>query len=511
MKTLSIFLLFIFGVNLSAQINLVQITPNDGSINVSLNTTITVEFDQPLDTLRGFNFFQDFFTNAFNLQAKWYSPDLKTVSLGANLDSNKNYYFLVYSAYSESGEPLVNPSVVYFTTSGVLTGHTVTGTVSAGVNSGVDLSNTLVALSSTSMDDGEPTIEAGTFANRDGLFSIPNVINGEYFPLAANDANYDGELDPSGEDAFSFLDIINVNGDYTGLDFVLSVTDPITLLKAFQKADSLRHELLPGNALLKRITTWNTDSLGNAGEWEFYFVTDTANKVNRLRIDQFGYNFENRYDEWEYQNLLNMDILPSMQNSVDLSIFMSNAEAAGGYEFRTQDKPNNLEFSLELILADHRYSYLSYLNPDTSKHVMWAACYRWNEKVSEDDWETESEMVYFGDYETGSLIITDIKGDDNVIPTNYRLDQNYPNPFNPSTQINYAIPAFEGTSKNRQANVQIIVYDLLGNEMATLVNEKRKPGNYSVLLDASAYPSGTYFYQLKTDAFSITKKMMLLK
>ncbi len=436
MKKIILLFISLFTFNLNAQINLLNISPANGTTNVPLNITIVVEFDQPIDTLRGFNFFQHFFTNVFDLQAKWYSSDLKTVNLGGNLEPNKNYYFLVYSTFSESGEVLANPTVAYFTTDSVLTGSTVTGTVSARENSGLDLSNTLVALSSTSIaeGEGEPMIEIGGFANSFGEFSIPYVTNGDYYPIAANDANGDGNLDPIDGDAFSFMDLITVNGDYTGLDFMLSIQGPLSLIDAFDEADSLKQHLLPGNAQLKRVNTWDTDSLGNAGGWMFYFLTDTVNKVSCLRIDQFGYNFENIYDEWSYQNLVNMEQLPSISTSVDISVFIENIEAAGGFEFRNQVKPDNLEFNSELILADHRYSYLSYMNPDTSKHIMWAAVYRWNEQIGEDNWETESELVFFGDYQTGSLIITDVEHEKLEVPSHYSLEQNYPNPFNPTTK-----------------------------------------------------------------------------
>lgn len=496
-------LLFFISINLSAQINLLNISPTDGSTNVSLNTTITVEFDQPIDTASGFKFFQDFFTNAFDLQSKWFSSDLKTVNIGANLDSNKNYYFMVYSAFGTEGQTLVNPTVVYFTTGSELTGNTVTGTVSAGENSGLDLSRTLVALSSTSVENDEPKIEAGAFANSFGVYTIPYVNNGEYYPLAANDANEDGMLDPSGGDAFDFKDKIMIDGDYSNLNFSLFIPDPISLRDAFDRADSLRQELFSGNVILKRINTWDTDSLGNAGDWEFYFISDTLNKVIRLRIDQFGYNLQNRIDEWEYQNLVNMEILESIDGSVPLNVFMENAEAAGGYDFRTQSKPSNLEFGIELILADHRYSYISDVNPDTSQHIMWAAVYRWVEQIGEDEWRTESEEVYFGNFETGELIVTGITETNIVLPSNYVLEQNYPNPFNPATTISYSIPSKE--------SVSISVYDIIGNKIETLVNEIKDAGKYNLILDASLYSTGTYFYQIKTEKYTNTKKMLLIK
>ena len=85
----------------------------------------------------------------------------------------------------------------------------------------------------------------------------------------------------------------------------------------------------------------------------------------------------------------------------------------------------------------------------------------------------------------------------------FNLSQNYPNPFNPATSIQYAVV-------NRQF-VTLIVYDVLGNKVATLVNEEKPAGEYEVEFDGSKLPSGIYFYQLKAGTFVETKKMILLK
>jgi hypothetical protein len=90
-----------------------------------------------------------------------------------------------------------------------------------------------------------------------------------------------------------------------------------------------------------------------------------------------------------------------------------------------------------------------------------------------------------------------------VLPSAYVLDQNYPNPFNPATTIRYAIPS--GT------HVSVKVYDLLGKEVATLVDEQQAAGSYRVRFDASALSSGMYFYRLTADGYSFAKKLLLVK
>jgi len=99
-------------------------------------------------------------------------------------------------------------------------------------------------------------------------------------------------------------------------------------------------------------------------------------------------------------------------------------------------------------------------------------------------------------------IITDVEKSQEII-LDYSLKQNYPNPFNPNTKIKYSVP--------QSSNVFIKVYDVLGSEIATLVNEEKPIGIYEVEFDATAVPSGVYFYRLQAGSFVETKKMVLLR
>ncbi len=99
----------------------------------------------------------------------------------------------------------------------------------------------------------------------------------------------------------------------------------------------------------------------------------------------------------------------------------------------------------------------------------------------------------------------------------FKLEQNYPNPFNPTTKIKYSITApntkWQANLPKGEALVQLKIYDILGNEVATLVNKQQQPGDYEVTLNAAKYhlSSGIYLYQLKTNGFVVAKKLVLLK
>jgi hypothetical protein len=100
----------------------------------------------------------------------------------------------------------------------------------------------------------------------------------------------------------------------------------------------------------------------------------------------------------------------------------------------------------------------------------------------------------------------------NEYPRAFSLYQNYPNPFNPATKIKFDIADFIPSSeRNGEVTVQLIIYDILGKEVATIVNGSLKPGSYEVEWDASNYPSSVYFNKLITRNFSETRKMILMK
>src|SRR5205085_10316679 len=95
------------------------------------------------------------------------------------------------------------------------------------------------------------------------------------------------------------------------------------------------------------------------------------------------------------------------------------------------------------------------------------------------------------------------------IPKQFLLYQNYPNPFNPETKIRFQVPLNKGGF--RGLSVKLEIYNPLGQEITTLINEELKEGVYEVSWDASDFPSGIYFYSLSTENFTQTKKLVLLK
>jgi hypothetical protein len=113
-----------------------------------------------------------------------------------------------------------------------------------------------------------------------------------------------------------------------------------------------------------------------------------------------------------------------------------------------------------------------------------------------------TDLEYSAKYLTTDGLLTSAN-DNNIEDMSFSLSQNYPNPFNPSTTINFSI--------SKSGFVQLDVYNLLGQRVASLVNEEKQIGNYVIKYDASSLPSGVYFYRLQSGEFVVTKKFILLR
>jgi hypothetical protein len=121
----------------------------------------------------------------------------------------------------------------------------------------------------------------------------------------------------------------------------------------------------------------------------------------------------------------------------------------------------------------------------------------------EDNNNTGAGWVFYNP----TIGITPVSGE---IPKEFSLLQNYPNPFNPSTKIRFEVPGYV-LNKGLQPLVQLRVYDILGREISTLINQELQPGTYEINFDGTDFPGGIYFYKLLAGDFTETKKMILIK
>jgi photosystem II stability/assembly factor-like uncharacterized protein len=152
--------------------------------------------------------------------------------------------------------------------------------------------------------------------------------------------------------------------------------------------------------------------------------------------------------------------------------------------------------------TDYGLNWSNYFIPDTINHFYCCSI------ADSNVWFTAGgyfNAVIFKTTNGGGPI--GIKSISSEIPERFSLYQNHPNPFNPATRIKFDIPP----SKGARGMTRLVIYDVLGKEVAILVNENLKPGSYEAEWDGTNYPSEVYFYKLETDNFSVTKKMVLIK
>lgn len=128
-----------------------------------------------------------------------------------------------------------------------------------------------------------------------------------------------------------------------------------------------------------------------------------------------------------------------------------------------------------------------------------------NDELAKDLAESvnNQQMIAAGIVPEGNILFKTGEGTNNIEITTYELFDNYPNPFNPATTIKYQTP--------NAGFVTLKVYDVLGNEVTTLVNERKEEGRYQITFDASSLSSGVYIYQMRINDFIDTKKMILMK
>jgi len=504
MKYLSYLIISLFCIiSVQAQLTVTGTHPTNGATNVSLTDTIRVTFSSPLDTLKKFTDGDYLITNLEATQDVWYSQDLKTLYIKADLIAEQNYFLLFYSVVAEDGSKLETPALIEFTTSSSFGGVNVSGTVTMS-NGNISPENSVVALSLQDLLQGEPLFSNAAVTDVDGNYIIHHVKDGTYFPLAAKDVNEDGEINPGYGDVLGFLDSIIVAGiDITNLNFLLEATELISFSDARNSADSLKTVELPVDALLYYVTASNIDSLGKTDDWSFYYISSQEQKCYSVDITIFNNQLElASQDTYDWISQMR-PIGDSVFVAADPENFVISADNGGGNFFRTHEWADTLEFEIELNLGNLSMANFNDLIPGDN-NFYWGLDYRVRpyNYVNWDDFV--ARLRFLADYETGNiLIVSDVEENHSNVPDNFILHQNFPNPFNPSTTISWQSPVSSWQT--------LKVYDVLGNEVATLVNEEKPAGSYEVNFDAAGLTSGIYFYQFKVGKFVQTKKMILLR
>ncbi len=184
---------------------------------------------------------------------------------------------------------------------------------------------------------------------------------------------------------------------------------------------------------------------------------------------------------------------------VELSAF--TADVAGmnvTLNWTTATEINNRGFEVQRKSAAGDFATVAFV--DGQGTVQQAQSYTYTDKnVETGKYAYRLKQLDFnGTSSYSNIVEVEVK-----VPNKFALSQNYPNPFNPTTTISYEIA--------KEVNVSLKVYDAIGNQVATLVNETKPAGTYEVIFDASNLSNGVYFYEIKAGNFTVTKKLILMK
>jgi len=174
--------------------------------------------------------------------------------------------------------------------------------------------------------------------------------------------------------------------------------------------------------------------------------------------------------------------------TINILLFLNGTQVSHNHFVNSSTVSNWKSFNL---------GFKSYTNADSANIVLTSLGYV--------EVGPRGNSVLYVDNLSFDTLITSVSKDQTYgIPGKFGLNQNYPNPFNPSTTIAFGIPV--------RSQVTLIIYDLLGKMIATLVNnETMSAGSYSKQWNAAAMPSGVYFYRLQAGSFTETKRLVLLK
>ena len=187
------------------------------------------------------------------------------------------------------------------------------------------------------------------------------------------------------------------------------------------------------------------------------------------------------------------------------------------YEVQPGTKGNEIKLTVANISETNPANYVSVVLTKKSTSLSFS---KETETIELIEAKAEAEALFTFDVErntplskkdTVEFMITDASGTmmmktfifSYTGPTEFKLEQNYPNPFNPTTRIQYQVSSI--------SDVTLKVYDILGSEVATLINEKQEPGYYEVQFNAANFASGMYIYRLQAGEYVSTKKMTLVK
>lgn len=563
-------------------------SPADGTTSVPLSTTVSITFNQPLNSMLataeiidGIVSYEPY--DSLSVDTVTFSQDLQTVNFEVTHTAQTDFVWFLFDAISANNAVLDNAYVFHYTTSGNIGPHTVNGTVSMASTANKTISTAAPAfdVNSTRLENliveatrtaklrqqfssprpvgntgsiasvSEATVQqtgdynktvaalvrgnffdendsqsdvvaaAAVVDENSGAYTINYVRQGTYWPIAIKYASYEdtypvsiGFYDENGD---GLPDSVTVDmDDLTGIDLSLYAFAPFTANGELVRATTLAQNTYTDNALRAMLsfelgfefqftpaaasTRATAVPSGTSFYWEYYFYSAAQDTVTLVTMLPVGISSIDTLSIDE----LDIDIDPVLMKAlpdpfIDSDLAVRIAESNGGEVYRNALTEN--EFLTLELRGGHIYpEYPKDPSPDAP--VFWQVIYRGYD-MSTFDYDS---LAVFIDMDTGELLGTTgtpLEEEPIEAPRELSLDQNYPNPFNPSTVIPFTMPA--------AGDVNLSVYNMLGQHVATIFEGTLSAGPHRVNWDASALPSGSYFYRIKVGENVLTRKLLLIK
>jgi V8-like Glu-specific endopeptidase len=279
--------------------------------------------------------------------------------------------------------------------------------------------------------------------------------------------------------------------------------NPITATAAELKA------VIEANSAQGTAYVWSNESSTFAPGWHNYLCETWTNADLQAALvqDWFAMGMDSRdnsatyyinWDGWNQPNVPYLSVVYEYIVPVELTSFFANVNDFNiTLNWSTATETNNSGFEVQRSESGE-YETITFINGNGTTTEPQAYSFT-DEKVSVGSYTYRLKQIDFdGTFEYSNVIEVDVGA-----PSNFVLEQNYPNPFNPSTTIKFALPI--------KAEVQISVYNMLGEKVAEVFNGSLEEGYHEVVFDATSLTSGTYFYRLEANDFVDVKKMIILK
>ena len=301
----------------------------------------------------------------------------------------------------------------------------------------------------------------------------------------------------------------------------------------FQFFDSLNGYASGNNRFAKTTNgglNWTVSTIQSSGQiffinqntgWTLYYIGSGTSAI--LKTTNAGTNWQTQYTATDFKNLY--DIFFADENTGYACGYRHNIlkTTNGGINWVAQTEQSSAQglYSIYFINANSGWAVGDYYTTtNTSTYYTTNGGINWlntngiisgrlnRVKINNSPvgYTAGSNQTMYRTTNAGGL--TGITFDPEVTPSKYSLSQNYPNPFNPVTKIKFSVPLVNGEI-NRM--VQLKIYDIMGREVQTLVNESLQPGTYEVTFNGLNLNSGVYFYRITSENFSETKSMLLIK